>query len=96
MAENLEICPTHSFPNTATLSSLASDRFKSSRGYPKQKKKKKVKYVMSKINMKKPFMLYPPFPAFQSLPKSCTRSNLPCNTVHLRKIMVFRKRRITC
>lgn len=38
MAENLEICPTHSFPNTATLSSLASDRFKSSGGYPKQKK----------------------------------------------------------
>lgn len=60
MAENLEICPAHSFPNTATLSSLASDRFKISGGYPNSKKLS----TLSKINRKPPSMFYTAFPAF--------------------------------
>lgn len=67
MAENLEICPAHSLPNTATLSSLASDRFKISEGYPNAKK---MKCSMSKINRKKTSVLYTAFlacPAFASV-----------------------------
>lgn len=65
MAENLEICPAHSFPNTATLSSLVSDRFKISGEYINAKKK--MKYSISKINRKKPFELYTAFPAHSAI-----------------------------
>lgn len=61
MAENLEICPAHSFPDTATLSSLASDRFKISGGCPNSKKELNT---LSKINRKPPSMFYTAFPAF--------------------------------